>query len=97
MEQEEVLRVLKKTKKIKTIIILATKAYHLFGDASRKNPSLCFAYGEAEGFFVGCWCFNSFLFDVVFLKETTRRIESVDDIEKYLNPYHVDTRDLGYL
>jgi len=93
---KEINIILKNAERIETIILLGTKAYSCLGDASRKHPSLCLVCGSTADYYVGCW-HGSQLLDVVFPKETTRRIVSVADIEKYLNPYHIDTSDLGYL
>ena len=95
MEIEEVNKILKKAKRINSMILLATKAYHRLGDASQKKLRLCFVSRETEKFFIGYWR-NSYLFDVVFPKETTKKISSVEEIKKYLNPYHIHTMDLGY-
>ena len=97
MDLKEIVEIIKKAKRIDVMILLATKAYHWLGDASRKEPSLCLVSGETEKFFTGCWYKSSFLADVIFPKKTTRRISSIEEIEKYLNPYHIDTRDLGYI
>jgi len=56
--------------------MMATTAFHLTGELSKEEPSLCHIYGETRddeyGYYVGMWELGYGYFDVLFPKESTR-------------------------
>lgn len=64
-------------------ILMATKAIHVMGDISRKDPDYCVVYGETETDYVGNWVTGYGFIDVKFSKETTR--ECTPEEKKWLD------------
>ena len=54
-------------------VMVATKAIHKLGDASREEPDFCLVHGEAGDNYVGNWCTGLGLSKVLFPKATTRK------------------------
>lgn len=67
--------------------MMATKAFHLTGDLSEDEPSLCRIYGITSenpysGYYVGMWLLGYGYFHVLFPKETTKPLTD-EDVEKW--------------
>jgi len=53
---------------------IGTTAYHLLGDISREGD-ICCVSKETENYFIGNWLTGYGLFNVIFPKETTKKLE----------------------
>ena len=65
---------------------MGTKAYHQLGEISSDEPDLLFSERETENFYVGAWITGFGFFNVLFPKETTKRL-TPEEIERYRDMY----------
>lgn len=77
---------LKSAKDIEPIDLIATTAYHQMGELTREEGDLCWAGKESENYYVGAWVTGFGFFNVMFPKETTRKLTDAE-VEKYNNMY----------
>ena len=66
--------------------MMATKAQHLLGDISRKEPDLCHVHAKTKENYIGSWVTGYGFIKVEFPVETTRDL-TVEEIEKYNSQY----------
>lgn len=62
--------------------MIATTAFHLLGELSRPEGSLCHIHGQSHGYWVGSWVTGMGFVHVLFPKETTRPLTD-EEVQKY--------------
>ena len=77
---------LKSAKDIEPMDLIATIAYHQMGELTREEGDLCCAGKESENYYIGNWVTGFGFFNVMFPKETTRKLTD-EEVEKYNNMY----------
>ncbi len=75
-------------------IMVATFAFHRYGNLSSEKPRTCYVYGEQDKYFVGCWIgyFPNF-HDILFPKTHTQEI-SREKQREYVRENPITWEDL---
>lgn len=86
MTEEEVRNEGNTSRKIESVFMMATEAYHILGDLSSEEPDLMVAHAETDDSYIGNWVTGLGFINVCFPKKTTRSL-TAEEVEYYNEQY----------